>query len=332
MMRRAWLMLSVGMLTLGSTSLSLADEFKLKTGETIRAEVVSRDDQNIVLNHPVFGRITLPVAQLAPVEATTAAGPVSGAPVAAPAVVVPAGSVAAAPANPAAPALPEEPKKIGFMDNWDAKFEVGASGSTGNSDAMDLRVGLLATKETDEHRWKFDTAYTKATRNGEETRDEFTVGVIKDWKIPGSQWFWWADGRYDYDRFKSWDHRASGHTGPGYEFIKSDKLTLLGRLGLGAAKEWGSDQDDVALEAFANLDGKWKITKDQTLAASTTIFPSLTDVGEFRARNTLDWIVKLSYQDGLSLKLGLIHEYESETDPGRDKNDLKYLASLLFDF
>ena len=88
----------------------------------------------------------------------------------------------------------------------------------------------------------------------------------------------------------------------------------------------------MTLEAFVNADAKWKITKDQSLAASTTIFPSLTDVGEFRARNTLDWIIKLSYADGLSFKLGLIHEYESQTDPGRDKNDLKYMASLLFDF
>ena len=192
-MKRKWLALGVvGVMTLGSTSLLKAEEFKLKTGETIRADVVSRDDQNIVLNHPVFGKITLPVSQLAPADATTeSSGPVTGSPAAtaapAPAVVVPATPAAAA--GPAAP-VAEAPKKNGFIDNWDAKFEVGVSGSTGNSEAFDIHVGLLATKETEADRWKFDTLYTKSTSNGKETRDDFTLGVIKDWKFQDSKWFW----------------------------------------------------------------------------------------------------------------------------------------------
>lgn len=324
-MKKARLLHAMILASLALAGPVLADEFKLKSGETLQGTVVSRDDKAVVVDHAILGRITIPVAQLAPAPAPAAAG--------APATVQAAPAAPAAPAPaaaaPAAPVVAAEPS---FIDGWKAKFEAGGSGQTGNSESFEFRIAFGATKETASDRWKFDTAFTQGSQNGVENRQDYTAGILKDWLFEDTKFFWWADARYDWDTFKSWDHRVAAHTGPGYEFLNDNKFVLRGRIGVGASKEWGSDQDDIIPEGFGNLDFTWKIAAKHTLNATTTIYPSFNHGGEFRARNTLDWTIKLDEAEGLALKLGLIHEYESEAVAPREKNDLKYLAALVFEF
>jgi putative salt-induced outer membrane protein YdiY len=306
---------------------AMAELVTLKSGEMIQATVVSKDDANVVVDHPILGKLTIPAAQvqsIAPSEPATPEGKVVEArPAGAPAPV----------AEPKKDEIPAKPPSQGrFIDDWDAKFEAGFSGSSGNTKNLSYHVGFEAKKETESDRWKFDVGYFRESTDGEATRNDFTEGLLKDWLFKDSKWFWWADERYDYDDFKSWKQRFAAHTGPGYTFLDDEKFKLFGRVGAGARKEWGSEEDDVIPEGFASIDFTWKINEQQSFNATATYYPELNDSGDFRTLETLGWTCKMTEKGGLALKLGISHEYESQVDDDSVKNDVKYFGAIVFSF
>ncbi len=45
-----------------------------------------------------------------------------------------------------------------------------------------------------------------------------------------------------------------------------------------------------------------------------------------------EWVLDLDTLDGLSLKLGLAHEFQSVTDPGIEENDLSVYGAFVLAF
>ncbi len=80
------------------------------------------------------------------------------------------------------------------------------------------------------------------------------------------------------------------------------------------------------------IETEWLPAAGQKVTAFNTIYPSLSDGGEFRNLTGVDWSLAISSALGLSLNLGVQNEYESKVDPGIEKNDLLYRAALLYDF
>ncbi len=58
--------LAAAVVTLGALGVARADDVELVTGEKLTGTIVSRDAEKIVLDHPVLGRLTIPVSQLKP--------------------------------------------------------------------------------------------------------------------------------------------------------------------------------------------------------------------------------------------------------------------------
>src|SRR5690606_29571895 len=150
-----------------------------------------------------------------------------------------------------------------------SQFDLGFAGSSGNSDTFDGRAAFLTTRETERDRWRIDASYFYGESGGVRTKNDFTAGVLKDWLFPESPWLVFAQGRFDYDEFKTWSYRVSGHGGVGYEFIKNDELTLIGRLGAGVSKEW-KPSSDLRPEGLLGAELGWNISERQRLTAHTT--------------------------------------------------------------
>lgn len=295
---------------------AFADVVTLNTGDRLVGKIVDENDEAVFLQHPMFG--TLKIARNTIV---TDAEPRSASPqVAAPA--------------PEKPAPPPEPKRSALMqklNDINLKLEAGFNGKDGNSESLSARVGLKANQETDDHRWNADAAYNRASNNGIVNRNEVTAGATKDWLLNDSPWFYYVRGRYDWDQFEAWDHRLSLGAGVGYEFIDNDTVQLLGRAGIGGVREWGSEDTDIHPEAEAGGELKWKITEAQTLEATHMVFKALDD-DPFRMRTTVQWVMKLNHADGVSVKLGLVNEHDSEPGDDKKRNDLSYYGALVFDF
>jgi len=294
-----------------------AELVTLSTGEVLKAQVTRQNGETVTLVHPVLGTLTLPAASVTSI----ALQPDAAAPPAAP----------EKPAKATPAKKPQPPAKNGFFANWDGQFELGFSATQGNSETTHMLMRLKAKKQSERHRWIADSAYYLSRDQDKTTKNEFAAGLLKDWLIPDSPWFYYAQARYEYDEFEAWEQRIRGAAGVGYQLFKSDKLDVLLRAGAGGNHEFG-EVDEFTPEAQLGGELAWKLTDSQSIEASTYYYPNLGDWPESRIESTLGWRVKIDQLDGVSLKVGLENEYESRTEDDSKHNDVKVFSSVVFEF
>ncbi len=294
--------------------------------------LIQRTADFVIFEHPILGRLEIPagkVRTLRPLHVDTSPLPEKKA------------AVAPGPAH-VAPQVGEADGPPPAVKRWKSRLELGFSGSAGVTDETNLRIALNTTFKKDTIRLTLDSRYLLDTSSGDRTDNKFTVGAISQWNVPASRWSYVAQGRYDFDEFQSWEHRVTAGGGVGYLLADVtglddagqplDVFTLTGRLGLGGRKEFGSLNEDLQPEGIIGADLTWYISQRQNLSTQLTYFPDLEDTGEFRAVTKAQWLLKLDGLEGLSFKLGLDYEHQSQTDPGVSSNDLSIYGTLVLDF
>jgi putative salt-induced outer membrane protein YdiY len=162
---------------------------------------------------------------------------------------------------------------------WDSHINVTFNGASGNTEESSLRIGGRSRRRTPSTRLRLDAAYYLSTSESELDNNKLTVGIEHDWLLHESQWFFFGDGRFDYDQFESWRQRLAAHVGPGYDIIGKEDLHLDARVGVGPRKEWGSEDDDWEPEGLIGLRFDWEITRRQSLDASVAYLPIIADFG-----------------------------------------------------
>ncbi|GAB4108111.1 MAG: hypothetical protein Kow00105_14200 [Phycisphaeraceae bacterium] len=283
-----------------------------------------------MLKHPVLGELDLPCEQ---VKSVTVETDDVSAPQVAPEQVHADKIRADSHQATAVPEAPTAGERLSnrFFPGWDKHFELGLTGTDGNTQTSNVRVGFTALREDDEQRTKLGLSHFRAEDDGILTRNEAAGEVTQDWLMPGSPWFKFANGKLEYDQFKDWETRASGFFGVGKQILDTDRHNLIGRVGGGGSYEFDSINEFVP-EAMLGLEWVHNINDRQTLTGYITVFPDMDEFGESRSLAGGAWTIKIDQADGLSLKLGIDNEYESRTEGAAKHNDVKYYGTLVFDF
>jgi hypothetical protein len=124
--------------------------------------------------------------------------------------------------------------------------------------------------------------------------------------------------------------------GPAYEFIKTERTLLLGRLGVGFSKEFGSGEgvdNRIKPELDLGLDFEHKLDDRQKILASIDYFPSLLNFPkDYRVVGKAAYEVLVDPKNNLTLKLGVENRYQSLPGEGKKKNDLLYFATVVYSF
>lgn len=293
---------------------ALADTVEMVAGDLLHGTVLEQSDQAVIVEHPVLGQVTVPKDQVKAVLITSEGGEEV--------------LVTEAPEEPA-PAPSALSQKL--LPGWDKSFELGFSGSEGNSQTFNIHSVFDATDEDDHHRWNLGASYFQNKDNGMRTRNEFIAEATHDWLMPDSPWFKFANVKYQYDEFQDWESRLSGFVGVGKQLVDTDKHNLIGRAGIGASYEFGTINDLVP-EALFGLEWVYTINERQTLESYVTVFPNLDEFGESRTIAGTAWTLAVDDADGISLKFGIDNEYESKTGGSAKHNDVKYYGAIVFDF
>ncbi len=215
---------------------------------------------------------------------------------------------------------------------WQFRFTLASAGSSGNTETASLTTRLAAIRETEHASTLIEGVYQFGSQDGDKSDNRGSAGVRNDWLFPGKRHFYFADARYDYDEFQSWLHRVSGHLGIGYRLFEGPPFVMSGRAGLGALKEWKSENEDLRPEALLGLEGVWDVSIDHAFRFSSTYFPDLGDATSFRWVNSAGWTWRIARGSSLSLSTGLEHEYQSKVDPDQDRNDIRVFAGVDFEF
>jgi putative salt-induced outer membrane protein YdiY len=299
-----------------------SDVFVLKSGDVIHGKLMEdRGDQMVIL-HDDLGQLTVEKEKVVSVEVSSAT------------------TAAEAEAQ-----KTEYFLKRGYDFNplnnfsagakekgWGMSLNVSVNNSYGNTDEQAWRIGGDIKHDTEFNRFITDFAYYRKDKNSETTDNKYSQGFIYDWLLPGSKWFYFAGGRYDYDEFESWLHRVNVQAGPGYRFIDDRFFTLDSRFGLGGKKEWGSEEDDLEVESMLGGDLSWQLAERQKISATTRYFSVVNDIEDYRTRSTVDWSFLLDRDMNLSFNIGLLHEYQAYVDPGKKKHDTRLFSGIQYNF
>jgi putative salt-induced outer membrane protein YdiY len=285
------ILVAFAVLSMAAFGAARADDVELVTGEKLKGTIVSKDAEKIVLDHPVLGRLTIPIERVKP-------------------------------------APPPPPP-------WTFRAELGASGTRGNVDQSALHAAIGAVLDDDSRRLKADLVYSRAKVESTVTEDKTYFEVTHDWKIKNSKWSIFATGRMDWDRFQSWDRRATIGGGVGYALSDTDKLKARVRAGFDGVKESGNDDpDDNKWRPEAQVGGEasWNVNETNTIEGRFTYYRDLERTDKYRIISSLAWSVKLAKDSPLSLKIGCEDEYDTHRTAPYDKNDFRYFAALVCTF
>jgi len=217
------------------------------------------------------------------------------------------------------------------MKGWTRRFSLGFNGETGSTEELNFDTAFDAKYSDDYKRWGFNIAYGYGQENHNTNENDLTTMLLRDWLDPNSSWFSFAFGQYDQDKFKSWDYRLTATVGKGYNFVKEEDFLLIGRMGLSARKEYGSENDDLGPEIMLGFSSDWDINDDQSLEFKNFSYFPFDEPADSRHLTALYWRIKLAAKKGLSFKLGLENEYESVVDPGDEHNDFTYNLGIEWD-
>lgn len=325
------------------SAIAPADEIRLITGEVLVGTIIEQNDGHLILDHPILGRLTIAASKLSPPPSPPSppspSSPSSPAPsLPAPTTLTKADSSApqAVPQTIAAwaPAvLPDDSgQSANFLQDWHAKLELGLNGSQGNSVSSDFFVGLSADKKNRQDRWDFRSRYRMSRSNLETTRNNAIADLRRDWLLPESPWFIFMQARYEYDEFQSWNHRVESLVGPGYDLFNQPNLLWNVRLGFGAEKRFGDADDTTRPESGLSSDIDWEINAVHRLQSSLNYYQDLKDDQAYRFVGRVAWLILMDQANGLSLKLSLEDEYDAKPKGDSLRNDLRYMASIVWEF
>jgi len=300
-----------------------AETIVLTNGDVINAAMTAETDTSITIDHPALGEVTFNKEQVKAVYAD---------PEAMKAAQVEAAAKKKADAKAAEVEADDGLFGSGFLAGWNRRLKLGLNGAEGNSQNINFRIAFHGDYEDAEDRWIYDMVYRTAESDGETTQNQFFAALTKDWLVPDEDYFYFVNGRYDWDEFQDWDSRLSGFLGGGYQFLDDETWNVRGRAGIGGNQEIGGtvDGDEFTPEGLVGVEADYTISDGHNIAFTNYVYPSLEDFKDFRNVTTLDYVIGLN--DDMDLTLGLANEYDSAAASGTKKNDFTYYITLGWAF
>jgi len=315
----------------------------LANGDALTGVVVSRSADVIVLQHAALGEVHInmsDVTRVAPVpkvawdgpalksdstsRSSLAPNPTSGAD----------GESAAQPATNATPASAVARELEGAKaEKWSGAAELGLNGSAGNTERANLRFSFETTRDRPRDALYFSTLYKTSSKDGETIENRLEMRSRQEWKSLGdaTRWRVFFEETGEIDQFQDFDFRLALTGGFRYRVVNTKATSLIGRLGLGFSREFGSADDNIKPEALAALEFRHKFNGRLEFVGKGEIYPELQDQGQFRSllRGSLD--IKLTDDKSLALRLGAEHRFDS-TPGDAKRSDIDYFLTLVYSF
>lgn len=217
------------------------------------------------------------------------------------------------------------------LDGWENSAELGINGSDGNAESFSFQTGARFKRKTDINLFDFRISHNRTTAAGLETQNNALFFGDYERFLGNSPWTLFVKNGIEYDEFKAFDLRYNINSGVGYSFFRTDDLTLVGRFGAGASREFGGPDNTWTPEALFGGDYEHQVNKRNKLIVKVDYFPSWTNFGDFRLVADLGWEHLIDEEGNFSVRLGANDRYDS-TPNGRKPNDINYQAMFLYKF
>lgn len=210
--------------------------------------------------------------------------------------------------------------------------EFGFIATTGNTETTSIKGKLSAHQELIQwsNDFTLEALYKKDEINDVEqtTAQKYFLSAQGNYKLENPDHRIFGFTSYEDDKFSSFNYQATLATGWSQKLWEDDKSQFNYSIGPGysfAETTEGEDQNSLIVRAA--LDYQWKIS-------DTANFKQLlsTEVGEDNTKSKSETSVSAQISGGLSLKVSLILDHNSDVADEIDNLDTQTSVTLVYSF
>jgi hypothetical protein len=338
-----------GLVLLASISL-LADSITvhLKNGDKITGEIVSNTTNEVVLTHPVFGRLTIPAGQIDKKELLPQPIPpaqtsqLPNAPVSREsntnAPTLPAGpfNTPSAPTHMSQKPEPKKEEKPKTEEKpkgpklWNTELQFGLNLRYSTKDQQEYLVLAKSTYAKPPFRHIFDYNFNYGRTEGIISGDKMVASEKTEFDLSKKTYIFSLLGG-GYDQIRRIDAQYELSPGVGWNLLQRSNFVFKTEVGFTYQEQFRSDDSDQKTysgrlaEMFT-----WRIFDKLTADGKIEFFPNLTHFGDYRLR--LEGTLRYPLNNLLSFNLVVIDLYDTLPAPDVERNDLQIRSTLGIKF
>ena len=207
--------------------------------------------------------------------------------------------------------------------------DMGFTLTAGNSETMLATAALVGKREWTKARVELGLAGAY----GEDTRVA-NLQTLRGWgqydRDFAERWYWLGRVEGLHDGIADIDYRFTFSPGVGYWIIRKEKTKLSAEGGVSYvyARRGGSQQDYFALRLAERFEHEFN---DRVrLVQNFEILPQIDDVENFFIN--FDITLESDLSEKLAMTLSFIDNYNNIPAPGRERNDIKFIAGFKYRF
>jgi putative salt-induced outer membrane protein len=213
------------------------------------------------------------------------------------------------------------------LAQWSGKGEVGASIASGNTDTetANAAVEIKYALEKWDHTVGFAGNY--GSDSGSTTAQRWELRGQSNYRFTDRA-YWFGAGRYEDDRFSTYDFQSSIATGLGYKLIDGErtKLWVQGGPGYRYAEFRTTGESEDGLIFRGDLGFEHQLT-DTTKIVDRFLIESGSD--NTYIQNDLG--LEVTIKGSLGLRVGYQVRHNTDVTPGLDKTDTLTTLGLLYE-
>ncbi|KPK04198.1 MAG: hypothetical protein AMJ64_14200 [Betaproteobacteria bacterium SG8_39] len=145
---------------------------------------------------------------------------------------------------------------------WEARTDVNADSSSGNSDTTNALVQAYGMVRFGDHRHEGKLAYNYQKTEGTVGRNQFDLGYDYNWLF-GEHWYFAAAAGYSRDPVRDLDRRVTLGAGLGYQFYDDARRSLKTSVGPALVHEEVAGETSESGAAFWKLDFRHRFYRDK---------------------------------------------------------------------
>lgn len=332
--------LLLGIVAVSSSSMVYAGEITFKNGDHVTGTVTVADEDKLSLDSKVFGKITVPLADVAnfttdgPIKATLTNGTVVKEPVT---TVANAEAASQPSANESIPR--DQIAKVApatLAKPWTGDVLIGASVQTGNTNNVQINGSADAVRRWEDSRLSLDAQYiygrSKDHNTGQKTTNsDYGEASIKYDYFITKKFYAYGLMKGQHDELADLVIRLTPSAGVGYQWHESPIWNFNTEAGVGwTYEDYSPGGVDEYVSGRLAYHYDRKITSNLSFINNVEYLPSLEDINNFVINADAGIHADISKQMFTEFKVQWT--YDSKPAPGSLQNDLRYLASLGWHF
>ncbi len=211
---------------------------------------------------------------------------------------------------------------------WEILPTVGINSSIGNSESLQINLGLQLKNEREKWRHYALIRGIKSTQNDVRSGERYDVAIKTDYKFDESNYVF-GTINYEDDRFSGYDYRATEAIGYGRRIFNSKSLLLDLEGGPGARQSKLTDTGKSDNEAILRLGGlfQWNISDHTNYSQDLT-----AEVGKDLTLATSTISLRTKIAGNVSTNIQVTLRHLSEAPAGKHRNDMQSSVTVGYCF